>query len=47
MFDSPLELLSGHQDLAKDGIDASLAAIETCGSNNGILVVQQKSIGVS
>jgi hypothetical protein len=44
MLDSPLELLSGHQDLAEDGIDASFSTIETCSSDNGILIVQEKSI---
>jgi hypothetical protein len=45
MLDSPLELLSGHQDLAEYGVDASLARIETCGSNDGVLVVQEESTG--
>ena len=40
MLDSPLELLSSHQDLTEDGVDTSLATVQTCGSNNGILVVQ-------
>jgi len=42
MLDGPLEFLSGYQDLAEDGVDASLARIETCSSNDGVLVVQEK-----
>lgn len=40
MLDGPLELLGGHQDLAEDGVDASLATVQTCGSNDGVLIVQ-------
>jgi hypothetical protein len=42
MLDGPLEFLSGYQDLAEDGVDASLARIETCSSNDGVLVIQEK-----
>lgn len=38
MFDGPLELLGSHQDLTEYGVDASLATVEACGSNNGVLI---------
>lgn len=43
MFDGPLELLGGDQDFTKDGIHTSLATIQACSSNDGILIAQQKS----
>jgi len=40
MVDRPLQLLGRDQDLAEDGVDASLAAVQTCCSDDGVLVIQ-------
>lgn len=42
MIDGPLEFLSGHKDLSKDGIDAGLATVEAGCTNNCVLVVEQE-----